>query len=218
MTATAYPTDCEIQYFAGIQHDYADAKRSYGRAAVPATLRPISLTSFREALYEEFQPLVRRLIRQYGDCPESRQELSGEIYFRFCSLLDAYDPDRGIPLRPYMVRQLSASVYTFARQGWRRRGREVSLDLNAGACDNLHAFDPSRDWDDRLLTEQVAQALPEAIAKLPKRQRQVVIWRYYEERSFEEIAELLNIQLATARSLLRHGLNRLRRSAAHFNH
>src|SRR5262249_32054485 len=141
-----------------------------------------------------------------------------EIYYRFCQLLDAYDPERGVPLHPYMVRQLSASVYTFARQGWRRRGREVSLDLNTGVCDSYHAFDPSRDWDNRLFTEQVAQALPEAIARLPKRQRQVVIWRYYEERSFEEIAELLGIQLATARSLLRHGLNRLRRHAACFNH
>lgn len=218
MTATAYPAEREVSRFACAEHDTADAVRSYSRsAASSATIIPTH-ADFRESLYEEFQPLVKRLIRQYGDCPESRQEMAGEIYYRFCTLLDAYDPDRGVPLRPYMVRQLTASVYTFARQGWRRRGREVSLDMNTGACDNLHAFDPSKGWDDKLIMEQVAQELPEAIARLPKRQRQVVIWRYYEERSFEEIAELLNIQLATARSLLRHGLNRLRRHAAHFTH
>jgi DNA-directed RNA polymerase specialized sigma24 family protein len=43
------------------------------------------------------------------------------------------------------------------------------------------------------------------------RQRKIVIWRYYEERSFEEIASILQIQPATARSLLRHGLNNLRK-------
>lgn len=218
MTATAYPTDCEIKNFPGVEHDSAGAVRSYARSAASSATYVPTHSGFRESLFAEFQPLVKRLIRQYGDCPESRQELAGEIYFRFCTLLDAYDPERGVPLRPYMVRQLTASVYTFARQGWRRRGREVSLDMNAGACDSLHAFDPSDSWDDRLIMEQLAQELPEAIAKLPKRQRQVVIWRYYEERSFEEIAELLNIQLATARSLLRHGLNRLRRTAAHYNH
>src|SRR5947207_2285808 len=37
----------------------------------------------REALFADFQPLVRRLIRQYGDTYELRQDLEGEIYCRF---------------------------------------------------------------------------------------------------------------------------------------
>ena len=54
-------------------------------------------------------------------------------------------------------------------------------------------------------------ALPAAIAGLSERQRQMVIWRYYEDRSFEEIAGLLQTQPATVRSLLRHALANLRR-------
>src|SRR4051812_38761897 len=72
-----------------------------------------------EQLFVEFQPLVRRLIRQYGESLETRNDLKGEIYYRFCLVLKAYDPDRGVPLRPYIVRQLSASIYTFMRQQWR---------------------------------------------------------------------------------------------------
>jgi len=94
----------------------------------------------RDALYGEFQPLVRRLIRQYGgDDFELRQDLSGEVYFRFCSLLDAYDPTRGVPLRPYLVRQLTASVYTYARQQWRARKREVSLDVDLAESATGHS-------------------------------------------------------------------------------
>ena len=37
-----------------------------------------------------------------------------------------------------------------------------------------------------------------------------MIWRYYDQRSYEDIAEMLKIQVSTARSLLRHGLNNLR--------
>jgi RNA polymerase sigma-70 factor (ECF subfamily) len=146
-----------------------------------------------------------------------RQDLEGEIYWRFCRLLDAYDPARGIPLRPYLVRQLTASIYTFARHGWRRQRREVSLDGSDGAIHAIIGEDPSREWDERLAMEQVATGLPEAISRLPERQRQVVIWRYYEDRSFEEISGLLGIQPATARSLLRHGLNNLRRAIAPIN-
>lgn len=165
----------------------------------------------RERLFEDFQPLVRRLIRQYGEDPELRQDLSGEIYCRFCTLLDLYDPTRGIPLRAYLVRTLTASVYTFTRSHWRRQHREVSLDASLKIRETAQTGDPSRQWDRDLLTEEILKSLPSAIALLPVRQRQVVIWRYYEARSFEDIAAMLHVRPATARSLLRHGLNNLRR-------
>ncbi len=163
----------------------------------------------RDQLYAEFVPLVRRLLRQYGTEAGLREDLIGEIYFRFSALLEAYDPERGIPLRPYLVRQLSASIYTFARHQWRRQRREMSLD--ALMVDHSAHPDPARQWDDMLAMEQVSKALPQAFARLSVRQRQVVVWRYYEDRSFEEIAGRLNVQVATARSILRHGLNNIRR-------
>ena len=131
--------------------------------------RPRIVGLSRETLYQEFQPLVRRLIRQYGDTPEMRQDLAGEIFYRFCAILDAFEPSRGIPLRPYIVRQLTASVYTYARHGWRRRTREISLDLGEGMFEPVHKEDPSREWDERLAMEQVLHHLPDAISKLPKR-------------------------------------------------
>lgn len=181
--------------------------------AVIATgrLHPKVGTLDREALYGEFGPLVRRLIRQYGQDTELRQDLKGEIYYRFCALVDAYDPERGVPLRPYLVRQLTAAVYTYARQHWRLRRRELELEPMENVSLAERPLDPTTDWISDISLQSVAQALPTAINILPERQRKVVIWRYYEERSFNEIAALLGIQPATARSLLRHGLNTLRK-------
>src|SRR5688572_27793159 len=153
----------------GFKDRRAGERRLFDRRLIDRRARSYRPTSFdRETLYQEFQPLVRRLIRQYGDCPEVRQDLAGEIYYRFCALLDAYDPARGVPLRPYLVRQLSASVYTYARHGWIRQRREVSYE---GAPDSCAAsrVDPTRDWDDKLAMEQVLKSLPDAIAGLPKR-------------------------------------------------
>jgi RNA polymerase sigma factor (sigma-70 family) len=164
----------------------------------------------QDRLYAEFGPLVRRLIRQYGENAEIRNDLEGEIYYRFCVLLKAYDPNRGVPLRPYLVRQLSASVYAFARHHWRNHNREVSLELFTSDGGPKQSVDPTPDWDDALDLQQFKNSLPAVIARLSERQRLVLIWRYYEDRSFEEIAERLGIQTATARSLLRHALNHLR--------
>jgi len=165
-----------------------------------------------DQLYAEFTPLVRRLIRQYGDNPEIRNDMEGEIYYRFCVLVKAYDPSRGVPLRPYLVRQLSASIYTYARHYWRRQSREVSLELFTPSSGPLTQEDPTRDWDDAIELQQTKLSLPNAIAKLSARQRNVVVWRYFDDLSFEEIATRLAVQTSTARSLLRHALNHLRRS------
>jgi RNA polymerase sigma-70 factor (ECF subfamily) len=165
----------------------------------------------RDALYHEFQPLVRRLLRQYGDDAEFRSDLEGEIYCRFCQLIEAYEPERGVPLKAYLVRTLSASVYSYARTQWRREHRERRLDLVVSENDRSHCVDPTDEWNEQLRMEELLRGLPAAIARLPTRQRQVVIWRYYEGRSFDEIAATLHVRPATARSLLRHGLNHLRR-------
>lgn len=175
--------------------------------------QPGSRVLDREALYGQFTPLVRRLIRQYGETAEMRQDLAGEIYYRFCALLEAYDPARGVPLRAYLVRQLTATIYTYARQQWSVSNREVGLECEDNAKEEA-TVDPTQEWVHSLWQKQVAASLPEALDRLPRRQRQVLVWRYYESRSFEEIAEILNIQPATARSLLRHGLNNLRKHIA----
>ena len=128
----------------------------------------------------------------------------------FNDLLEAFDPKRGVPLKAYLVHQLRTSVYTLARRNWRHDKREISLELREDVTGEM---DPSKQWDDAIAMQKVRDMLPEAISQLPLRQRQVVVWRYFEHRSFEEIAEALGgVQVATTRSLLRHGMNTLRRN------
>jgi RNA polymerase sigma factor (sigma-70 family) len=191
--------------------------RSSSRTSPDDSLLPmpaafLDIEADRDRLYAEFAPLVRRLIRQYGQDASMREDLAGEIYCRFCALLEAFDPMRGVPLRPYIVRQLSLATYTYARQQWRIRKREATWEIEEARAEQTAAFDPTADWLASLAQDQAAALLPAALEKLPARQRNVVIWRYYEERSFEDIAELLSVQPTTVRSLLRHGLNNLRKA------
>ena len=198
----------------------AEAQACSDTLLVRAATAPVSsddASTDRDRLYTEFAPLVRRLIRQYGQDAEMREDLGGEIYCRFCNLLGAFDPTRGIPLRPYMVRQLSMATYTYARHQWRTRKREAAWETEEFHVEQKAAFAPTLDWLAALALDQAASLLPAALAKLPARQRNVIIWRYYEERSFEEIGGLLAILPTTARSLLRHGLNNLRKNIGSTN-
>ena len=189
-----------------------DPEESFLRGSQPASPADLAPREESDALFSEFAPLVRRLIRQYGgDNAEMREDMRGELYCRFIQLLDEWDPERGIPLRPYIVRKLSAAAYTFARHHWRLDRRELKTDFGEESVEPGPSVDPTPSWTEALAMERVLNMLPGAIAVLPRRQQQVVMWRYYEQRSFEEIAEKLDIRVATARSILRHGLNNLRK-------
>lgn len=180
-------------------------------SASPATgVGPLDTEAERDALFVELQPLIRRLIHRYGKDAEQREDLQGEMYPRFCELLAGYDPKRGVPLRPYLVRMLTLAAYTHARTDWRRRNREVRLEHPGGAVAVGSASDPSEDWIEQIIAAELMDLLPAAIARLPRRQREVVVWRYYQLKSFDEIAELLRVRPATVRSLLRHALQSLR--------
>jgi RNA polymerase sigma-70 factor (ECF subfamily) len=161
-------------------------------------------------IYSELAPTVRKLLRQYGTDPEMREDLAGEIYCMFRFHLDRFDSRRGVPLLPYLATQIATSVHTYARRNWRTSSREITFDgLKTDAYSGL-SKDPTPEWHEKLIREELVAALPEALARLSKRQRTVVLWRLIEERTFEDIAEQLQIATTTARSQLRHGLNNLR--------
>lgn len=165
----------------------------------------------RAALYRELEPLVRRLVRQYGDDPHLRQDLEGEIFCRFCRLLEQFDSSRGIPLKAYLVSALPPAVYSYVRAQWRHQQRERCLDRTIEPFEAEHAADPTHQWIEQLEREALLRLLPSAIARLPLRQRQVVIWRYYEGLSFEGIAARVGLQPVSIRSNLRHAIQNLRR-------
>ena len=83
---------------------------------------------------------------------------------------------------------------------WRRRRREHSV----GAI-------PDRGYSDEALSRADGDGgLWQALLTLPRRQRAVLVLRYYEQRSDEEIAALLGISRGTVRSQASHGLAKLR--------
>jgi RNA polymerase sigma factor (sigma-70 family) len=153
-------------------------------------------------------------MRRYGTTPELRKDLRGEIYYQFRLLVDSYDLERGIPIAAYLTHMLSQRVFNYVRDYWRGESRYVHLEpeLLEGMLGGRSDVD--RGCEDTLQAQEVLEALPAAIAALPHRQRLVLVWRYYDERPFEDIAVDLGIQPVTVRSLLRHAVNSLRNRMA----
>ncbi len=153
-------------------------------------------------------PYCRRLIRMYGSTPELRKDLHGEVYCIVHDLLEAYDTSRGVPLSAYLFRNLRAGVFTAARKEWRRYEREEPTSpLDSDWWETRKPTTES--CQDRVIQRE---ALLQAMEQLTERQRAVVFMRYFQGREFDSIARQLDIEPVTARSLLRNGISRLRKT------
>jgi RNA polymerase sigma-70 factor (ECF subfamily) len=93
----------------------------------------------------------------------------------------------------------------------RHVGREVPLDVGNGAG---HPAEPAAEDDTPSAAasrEEDARLLERAVARLPDDYRRVVVLRYQEHRSFEEIAALLNRSLDATRQLWKRAVRQLRK-------
>jgi RNA polymerase sigma-70 factor (ECF subfamily) len=85
----------------------------------------------------------------------------------------------------------------FRSAAHRQRDREAAEIMTAGATDNVPAY-----------------PLEEAIAALPESQRQVILLRYYERLSCQEVATRLGLPLGTVTKTLSRAYALLRQELA----
>ena len=138
----------------------------------------------------------------------------GAALYRYGYLLagNHHDADALIKLRahwPRVVRRDDPMGYvrtTMARahvSSWRRRRRE----LPSAALPDEPVADPALD---RAESTALAGQVWAALARLPRRQRAVLVLRYYEHLTDAEIAAVLGVRRVTVRSQASRGLEKLR--------
>jgi len=98
-------------------------------------------------------------------------------------------------LDPYVRKVLIRTFIDDGRRGWWRRERPQEIPVE-------HEAAPAP-ADDRLM-------LLQALAKVPARQRAVLVLRYWEDMSVEETAAALSCSTGTVKSQASRGLDTLR--------
>ncbi|MFC8686996.1 sigma-70 family RNA polymerase sigma factor [Brevibacillus porteri] len=132
---------------------------------------------------------------------EDVHDIVSEVYYQLWRSLSGYDRKR--PFLFWVNGIVIRQVKNWRRQIWRRfrlLERKQSLE------EEQHVETP----DEPMLAMESTTEMQQAIQKLPFKLRIVVIYRYYYDYTYDQIAELLQIPVGTAKSRNHLALKRIR--------
>ncbi|WP_282943175.1 sigma-70 family RNA polymerase sigma factor [Paenibacillus sp. RC67] len=154
-----------------------------------------------EVIYGMTRKKVHGTVAMLVRNKEDVNDIVNEIYYQLWRALPGYDRKRPFLfwLNGIVIRQVS----NWRRQIW-RRFRLVEKHTRLGE-------EPQVELPGEALIESESQReLQETINRLPYKLRIVVIYRFYYDYSYEQIAELLQIPTGTAKSRVHLALKQLR--------
>jgi len=180
-----------------------------GRDGAPADVADETLATQAREHGEAFEELVRRYqnriyslaYRMTGDNVEA-YDLTQEAFLRSYAALPSFNPD--LRFAPWLYRIATNLCINFLQSSRVRKG---------GADPDLALQMPDRGKQPDSLYEEKEQRhrIHQAILNLPAKYRAVVILRHLQDRTYEEIAAILDLPLNTVRTHLFRARELLRR-------
>jgi RNA polymerase sigma-70 factor (ECF subfamily) len=154
-----------------------------------------------EALMEQHQTAVFRLAYLLLGTVDEAEDVAQETFIRAYRMLNRFDPER--PLRPWLLRITG----NLARNHHRSLGRYLNA-LKRFYQSEIVTHEESAERENWQHME--AQALWQAVRRLPMSDQQVIYLRFFLELSIPEMADALNVAHGTIKSRLHRALRRLR--------
>ncbi len=146
-----------------------------------------------EALCERYLPIVYNRLRALLP-PEAVEDVTQEVFVAVLRSIRRY---RGHSLfRVWLAGVIRHKVADYYRRHGQRRS-DVSFDKTSGRGEGDN-------WEERALVRM-------ALSRLPAHYQEILLLRFVEGQSFQEIAEILDISLEAAKSRYRRAVQAVAR-------
>ena len=184
-------------------HELVDATRNGDESA------------FAEIMQRYRNPLTNYLYRFLNDYEEA-VDLAQETFVRVYFAIDRYHTQFAFSTYIYRI----ATNLAISEIRRRKRRRLMSLTgLFQSENDTQVEFQPPdtrKLQDTELVEDERSQVIARAIAALPEKYRIPVILRDIEGRSYDEIAEIMQLGLGTTKSRINRGRGLLKEKLQHY--
>jgi RNA polymerase sigma-70 factor (ECF subfamily) len=151
-----------------------------------------------KVLVERHRPAIYHIVFKFVREKEATADLVQETFMKAFASLETYRSE--YKFSTWLYRIAANSAIDFLRK---QRIRTLSLDATSEDFDGRSEFDvpdltyhPERDFEEH----EKKISIQDAIDSLPEKYRQVILYRHKDDRSYDEIAEALNIPIGTVKA------------------
>lgn len=151
-----------------------------------------------EALLKKYRNLVYHVMFKMVRNPQEAEDLCQEAFIKAFGALSSFNEE--FAFSTWLMKIATNNCIDYLRK---RKLRTYSIDEPLQYKDEqvqveLPDHDPTP--DKQLLNEERRKLINDAIQSLPPRYRHVIILRHQEEKSYEDIAEILKLPLGTVKA------------------
>src|SRR5271154_586837 len=185
-------------------------------ALLVADLQAGSEVAFARLIAQYHQPLYSLIARSLQD-PADASDITQEVFIKVFRNIRGFHGEAS--LRTWLYR-IALHESSNQRRWWSRHKRQQitidspyepdSDDESKGLCLSATLADHSDSPFDHAAHAEVRERVEAALRQLPEAFRTVVILREIEGFAYEEIAEILNVNIGTVKSRLTRGRSALR--------
>jgi len=163
-------------------------------------------TSAFETLVERHQSLVGGTVAHMLGSNSDVEDIAQQVFIRVWKSARRYVPRA--KFTTWLLKITRNLVFNELRRS--KRHAHVPLQTDPGAEEFPLKDEKNPAPDASLLQTELQQAIDDAIAQLPESQRMALILRRYEQLSYEEISEVLDLSVPAVKSVLFRARTELR--------
>jgi len=161
-----------------------------------------------DLLVERYRSKVQSLVYNHVRQSETAQDLTQDIFFKVFRKLDKFKGESKFSSWLYRIAVNECIDYIRSHKKKAEESLELAFEKGFEVLDTSEYSDV-QGRHERKVERQLVQ---KALATLTPEMRSVIVLKVYEERTFEEISEILSIPTSTVKSRLYKALENLGRS------
>jgi RNA polymerase sigma-70 factor (ECF subfamily) len=163
-------------------------------------------TSAFEQLIERHQALVAGTVARMLGSNSEVEDIAQQVFIRVWKSASRYTPRA--KFTTWLLKITRNLVFNELRRSKRRAQVPMQSDVEAQEIPLKDETSPAPDAS--LLEHELQEAIEDAITQLPDTQRMALVLRRYEQLSYEQIAEILDLSVPAVKSLLFRARSELR--------
>ena len=163
-------------------------------------------TAALEELIERHQALVAGTIARMLGSNSDVEDIAQQVFIRVWKSAGRYVARA--KFTTWLLKITRNLVFNELRRA--KRHAQVPLQIEPGTEELPLPDEAARAPDASLLETELQQAIERAITQLPESQRMALVLRRYEEMSYEQIAEILDLSVPAVKSVLFRARTELR--------